>query len=104
MRWHALHGTLASPILANMTKRKQPRRKLKPVTDAEIDQVLAESFVPPDPTPGASLHDLFAQQTRAILDNSDLDEEQKQRILVAMQCPCCGGGTGAFTFRLKPRR
>ncbi len=88
-----------------MTKRKQPRRKLRPVTDAEIDQVLAEAFTPPpDPTATTSLHDLFAQQTREILENSDLDEEQKQSILVAMQCPCCGGGTGAFTFRLKPRR
>ena len=85
-----------------MTKRKQPRRKLTAVTDAEIDQVLAEAFTPPAAT--ASLHDLFAQQTREILENSDLDEEQKQSILVAMQCPCCSGGTGAFTFKLKPRR
>jgi hypothetical protein len=88
-----------------MTKRKPTRRKLRPVTDTEIDQVLAEAFtLPPDPTASASLHDLFAQQTREILDNSDLDEEQKQSILVAMQCPCCAGGTGAFTFKLKPRR
>ena len=87
-----------------MTKRKQQPRKLRAVTDAEIDQVLAESFTPPDPAAGLSLHDLFAQQTREILDNSDLDEEQKQSILVAMQCPCCGGGAGSFTFKLKPRR
>jgi hypothetical protein len=39
-----------------------------------------------------------------MLDRTDLDEEQKQSILVAMQCPCCAGGTGAFTFKLKPRR
>ena len=38
-----------------------------------------------------SLHDLFQQQTMAMLDRSDLDEEQKQSILVAMNCPCCGG-------------
>jgi hypothetical protein len=98
-----LHEALARPILPNMTRRKQPRRKLKPVSDAEIDQVLAEAFTPPDPAATASLHDLFAQKTREILDNSDLDEEQKQSILVAMQCPCCGGA-GAFTFKLKPRR
>jgi hypothetical protein len=87
-----------------MTKRKPTRRKLRPVTDPEIDQVLAEAFTPPDPAATASLHDLFTQQTREILENSDLDEEQKQSILVAMQCPCCGGGTGSFTFKLKPRR
>ncbi|MBV8747922.1 MAG: hypothetical protein JO134_23075 [Xanthobacteraceae bacterium] len=88
-----------------MTKRKPTRRKLRPVTDAEIDQVLTDTFTPPPaPATTASLHDLFTQQTREILENSDLDEEQKQSILVAMQCPCCGGGTGAFTFKLKPRR
>jgi hypothetical protein len=100
----ALHATPARLILRRMTKRKPPRRKLRAVTDAEIDQVLADAFAPPAPVSTASLHDLFAQQTREILDSSDLDEEQKQSILVAMQCPCCGGGTGAFTFKLKPRR
>ena len=39
-----------------------------------------------------SLHDLFAQQARELLDRSDLDEEQKQSLLVAMSCPCCGAG------------
>jgi hypothetical protein len=48
-----------------------------------------------------SLHDLFAQQTRAMLDRSDLDEEQKQSILVAMSCPCCGAGGMSYTVKLK---
>jgi len=85
-----------------MAKRKPQRRKLRPVSDAEIDAVLAQSFAAPPPD-NLSLHELFDQQTRAILDSADLDEEQKQSILVAMQCPCCGGGSGAFTFKLKPR-
>jgi len=86
-----------------MAKRKQQRRKLRPVTDAEIDAVLAETLATPITAPDLSLHELFDQQTRAILESSDLDEEQKQSILVAMRCPCCGGGSGAFTFKLKPR-
>lgn len=84
-----------------MAKRKQPRRKLRPVTDAEIDDVLAQSFTTPAPVGDPSLHELFDQQTRTILESSDLDEEQKQSILVAMRCPCCGGGSGSFTFKLK---
>jgi hypothetical protein len=48
-----------------------------------------------------SLHDLFEQQTRQMLDRSDLDEEQKQNILVAMSCPCCGAGALSFTAKLK---
>jgi hypothetical protein len=51
----------------------------------------------------ASLHELFAQQTRAMLDRTDLDEEQKQSILVAMSCPCCGAGGLSFTAKIKRR-
>ena len=50
---------------------------------------------------GLSLHDLFEQQTREMLDRSDLDEEQKQNILVAMSCPCCGAGAMSYTVKLK---
>ena len=52
-------------------------------------------------TTGASLHELFAQQTRAMLDRTDLEEEQKQSILIAMSCPCCGAGGMSFTAKLK---
>ncbi len=71
---------------------------------------------PVDPVPTASsdaepadqisygalpLHELFVRQTREMLDRSDLDEEQKQNILVAMSCPCCGAGAMSFTAKLK---
>ena len=62
----------------------------------------------PAPAPGDSisysalpLHQLFEQQTRAMLDRSDLDEEQKQHILVAMSCPCCDAGAMSYTAKLK---
>jgi hypothetical protein len=48
-----------------------------------------------------SLHELFSQQTKAMLDRTDLDEEQKQSILVAMSCPCCGAGGLSFTAKIK---
>jgi hypothetical protein len=51
-----------------------------------------------------SLHDLFQQQTMAMLDRSDLDEEQKQSIMVAMNCPCCGGSGLSFTMKLKRKK
>jgi hypothetical protein len=49
------------------------------------------------------LHELFARQTRAMLDRADLDEEQKQSILIAMSCPCCGAGGMSFTAKIKRR-
>ena len=48
-----------------------------------------------------SLHELFQQQTRQILDRTDLEEDQKQHILVAMSCPCCGAGAMSFTAKLR---
>lgn len=40
-----------------------------------------------------TLHELFAQQAASLLERADLDEEQKTAIMVAMSCPCCGGGS-----------
>ena len=51
-----------------------------------------------------SLHDLFQQQVRTMLDRTDLDEEQKQSVLIAASCPCCGAGGFSLTAKLKPRR
>jgi hypothetical protein len=50
-----------------------------------------------------SLHELFAQQARDMLDRADIDEEQKQGILAAIACPCCGAGGMSFSVKLKPR-
>ena len=50
---------------------------------------------------GLSLHELFQQQARQMLDRADLDEEQKQNILVAMSCPCCGAGAMSYTAKLR---
>jgi len=79
-----------------MATRKQSRR--------------SKAQAPAGPEPAAdeqisysnmSLHELFEQQTRQMLDRSDLDEEQKQNILVAMSCPCCGAGAMSYTVKLK---
>ena len=48
-----------------------------------------------------SLHELFQRQTRQILDRTDLEEDQKQHILVAMSCPCCGAGAMSYTAKLR---
>jgi hypothetical protein len=50
---------------------------------------------------GLSLHDMFQQQVRHTLDQSDLDDEAKQAILVALSCPCCGTGGMNYTAKIK---
>jgi hypothetical protein len=36
-----------------------------------------------------------------MLERANIDEEQKQSILVAMACPCCGAGGMSFSVKLK---
>jgi hypothetical protein len=48
-----------------------------------------------------TLHELFQQHTTKMLDRADLSEEQKQSIIIAMSCPCCGAGGLSFTMKLR---
>jgi len=55
-------------------------------------------------TGGVSLHELFQQQVRQTLDQSDLDEDAKQAILVALSCPCCGTGGMNYTAKINRKK
>jgi hypothetical protein len=72
------------------------RRRSKPLPVTGEDNPIAYG--------AASLHDLFQQSMRAMLDRTDLDEEQKQSALIAASCPCCGAGGFSFTAKLKRGR
>ncbi|MGC1780184.1 MAG: hypothetical protein WBB34_19790 [Xanthobacteraceae bacterium] len=64
----------------------------------------ADSLAPADEqilVSDLTLHELFQRQTSAMLERADLSDEQKQSILIAMSCPCCGGGGFSFTAKLK---
>jgi len=61
----------------------------------------AGSDIYPVSTSNLSLHELFEQQARDMLERADIDEEQRQSILVAMACPCCGAGGMSFSVKLK---
>ena len=85
-----------------MAKRKQASRKVRRVPAAGQANAAPEPASEDQSSYSAlSLHALFEQQTRQLLDRADLDEEQKQNILVAMSCPCCGAGAMSFTAKLK---
>ena len=84
--------------MSKLAKRKKTPRKpaAPPVEDtsalAPDDRIIANNL---------TLHELFQRQTSAMLDRADLDDEQKQSILIAMSCPCCGAGGFSFTAKLK---
>jgi hypothetical protein len=52
-------------------------------------------------TTDESMHEAMRRQIAETLANSDLTEQQKQEILVATQCPCCGAGGVSLSFKLK---
>jgi hypothetical protein len=84
-------------------KRGAPRKRSDAATIAES---IAEPIAPPISEIEASnlsLHELFEQQAAEMLERADLDEEQRQSILLAMSCPCCGAGGPSFSFKLKRR-
>jgi hypothetical protein len=61
-----------------------------------------------DPAPqfdaATSLHQAIQQQIADVLANSGLSEDEKQQILVAMQCPCCGAGGLSLSIKLGSAR
>jgi len=94
-----------------MTKGKRPKasaRAAKAAAAKAVAKPVPERRTADDRTleeqisySARSLHDLFEQQTRQMLDRADLDEEQRQNILIAMSCPCCGAGAMSYTVKLK---
>jgi hypothetical protein len=83
-----------------MPKPKKPKpQKAKTAAPQPEDTALA-----PDDrimSSNLTLHQLFAQQTSAMLERTDLTEEQKQSLLIGMSCPCCGAAGFSFTAKLK---
>jgi hypothetical protein len=77
--------------------RSRPSRK----QTAGMNVVAEPASDPQISSSTLSLHELFEQQARQLLDRADLGEEQKQNILVAMSCPCCGAGAMSYTAKLK---
>ena len=89
-------------MTAKKTKKRRKTSKRRKETAADLPFAVNTEL--PTTSGDFSLHDLFQQQTMAMLDRSDLSEEQKQSILVAMNCPCCGGSGLSFTMKLKQKK
>jgi hypothetical protein len=93
-----------------VTRKPRVSRPKRPAPQERADPAFAEPAAEPIAPPvseieasNLSLHQLFEQQAGEMLDRADLDEEQRQSILLAMSCPCCGSGGPSFSFKLKRR-
>ncbi len=65
---------------------------------------------PPDGVPGIderisfgndAAHLVFQRQIATLLDQADLTEDERQQILIAMNCPCCGAGGLSLSIKIK---
>lgn len=86
------------PRVAKPKRGAAPRRSHAASIDEPIAPPVSEIEIS-----NLSLHELFEQQAAEMLERADLDEEQRQSILLAMSCPCCGAGGPSFSFKLKRR-
>ena len=93
-----------------MRRTRRQTRKIKSIASGTAPAVPSAPHSGDDPASDAadatsvsnlSLHELFEQQARNMLESADIDEEQKQSILVAMACPCCSAGGMSFSVKLK---
>jgi len=89
-------------------RTKRQTRKAKPLAPATAPRPPQLSDAPSGEAhrvsvSNLSLHQQFEQQARNMLERADIDEEQKQSILVAMACPCCGAGGVSFSVKLKQK-
>ena len=46
-------------------------------------------------------HLTFQRQIADLLDQADLTEDERQEILIAMNCPCCGAGGMSLSIKIK---
>jgi hypothetical protein len=47
-----------------------------------------------------TIHDSFQMQIHSLLADQDISDEDRQRILTNLSCPCCGGSGASFTVKL----
>lgn len=90
---------MAIDHVIGMAKRKRSAQSSPgPVTPSDSQEVFNQSIITSD---SLSLHALFQQRVATMLERTDLSEEQKQEVLVAMACPCCGAGAMSYTVKLR---
>jgi hypothetical protein len=102
---------IKAPPAARSVRRPTRRKTAADRAPSIADEAIAEAAIAEAAIAEASriessdlsLHDLFQQQVRSMLDRTDLDEEQRQSILIAASCPCCGAGGMSFAARIKRR-
>ena len=88
-------GDMTKPRVRRSARKPARKPKRAKIKRAKIGRVF---------TGDQALHELFREQAAAVLDDADIGEEERQSILLAMTCPCCGAGSMSFTVKMRPKR
>jgi hypothetical protein len=92
-----------SPRATPKSKRARAKQESRTSAAPAREQTTLDGGASEIGSSNLSLHELFEQQAADMLERANIDEEQKQNILLAMSCPCCGAGGPSLTFKLKRR-
>ena len=86
--------------------------RLKPVYRSLYRAVRAAEIhgggagVAPEPPPEDEIvnpvHTQIRQQVAELLENTELSDDERRRVLDSIACPCCGGTGASFSLSLKP--
>ena len=90
-------------------KHRPPPARLLPAERSRIIKAMSE---PKSPANVPSIderisfgddaaHRTFQRQIADLLRQADLTEDERQEILVAMNCPCCGAGGLSLSIKIK---
>ena len=97
-------GGCAPPWYDRKLMPAKPRQRRKSVARKRARRPTKRAKIGRVFTGDEALHELFREQAAAVLNDTDIGEEEKQGILLAMSCPCCGAGTMSFSVSMKPRK
>jgi hypothetical protein len=50
------------------------------------------------------MHELFQKQVQQVMEQTELDDESRQALLVALNCPCCGAGGMNYTAKVNRKK
>jgi len=50
------------------------------------------------------MHELFQKQVQQVMEQADLDDDSRQALLVALNCPCCGAGGMNYTAKINRKK
>ena len=83
------------PVYRSLYRAVRAAELQQNADDANAPQPVEDEIVNP-------VHTQIRQQVAELLENTDLSDDERRRVLDSIACPCCGGTGASFSLSLKP--